>query len=261
LQEITITATVAPSIYSDTFYNVSSNGILAYPSGSDYSRWLSTSKYYLGYSKWGGVAIESKPELTLDGYDVVALFANFSNTIKVCGNKNNVTEMNIDSITLDSPVSAYTFGSTKGYHIVRYKFKNNEIPDNLLDSCGSVICVKIGENITSIGRMAFRYCGRLKNMEIPDSVKTIKDWAFGECYRLSSLTIGSGLTYIGDSMFANAYDVLKTITITAPKAPQMDGNMFYYVADNGTLYYPRGGDYDSWAQYLREKNWTAIEIS
>ena len=52
LSEITCLATTAPSIQSDTFKNVASNGILKYPNGSDYSSWLSTNDYYLGYYKW-----------------------------------------------------------------------------------------------------------------------------------------------------------------------------------------------------------------
>ena len=57
LSSITITATVAPSIYNDTFYGVGSYGILSFPEGSDYSTWLQTSKYYLGYYKWVGQEI------------------------------------------------------------------------------------------------------------------------------------------------------------------------------------------------------------
>jgi hypothetical protein len=31
--------------------------VLYYPAGSDYSRWLSTYSYYLGYYKWTGVDV------------------------------------------------------------------------------------------------------------------------------------------------------------------------------------------------------------
>jgi hypothetical protein len=36
---------------------VKDNGTLYYPSGSDYSSWLSTGRYYLGYHKWVGQKI------------------------------------------------------------------------------------------------------------------------------------------------------------------------------------------------------------
>ena len=49
--------TIAPTIRSDTFYNLQPQGTktLHYPSGSDYSSWLSSSSYYLGYYNWTGV--------------------------------------------------------------------------------------------------------------------------------------------------------------------------------------------------------------
>lgn len=44
-----------PLISSDTFRDIKTNGILEYPQGSDYSEWLSSNKYYLGYYGWTGV--------------------------------------------------------------------------------------------------------------------------------------------------------------------------------------------------------------
>ena len=52
LAEITCHATTAPSIYSNTFYYVKSNGTLYVPSGSDYSSWMNTNYSYLGYYNW-----------------------------------------------------------------------------------------------------------------------------------------------------------------------------------------------------------------
>lgn len=52
LAEIISLATVAPSLEYNSFRNVKSNGVLKYPSGSDYSSWLSTETYYLGNSNW-----------------------------------------------------------------------------------------------------------------------------------------------------------------------------------------------------------------
>lgn len=43
-----------PTIKNSTFQEIASNGILEYPSGSDYSDWLSTVEYYLGYYGWTG---------------------------------------------------------------------------------------------------------------------------------------------------------------------------------------------------------------
>jgi len=57
LSEITCNAVTAPTISSWTFRNVKTGGTLYYPSGSDYSSWLSTSGYYLGYYNWTGSEI------------------------------------------------------------------------------------------------------------------------------------------------------------------------------------------------------------
>ena len=52
LNNITCLATTAPSISSNTFRGIKYFGKLQYPAGSNYSSWMSTSSYYLGYYKW-----------------------------------------------------------------------------------------------------------------------------------------------------------------------------------------------------------------
>lgn len=58
LIEIISYATVAPVIYGYTFDNIATGGTLYYPKGSDYSQWLSTDKYNLGYYDWNGVEFD-----------------------------------------------------------------------------------------------------------------------------------------------------------------------------------------------------------
>ena len=57
LQEIIARRTSAPSVTDQTFLAISENGTLSYPSGSDYSSWLSTEPVYLGYYGWTGQEI------------------------------------------------------------------------------------------------------------------------------------------------------------------------------------------------------------
>ena len=52
LNVITCRATTAPSIMSNTFEGIKSNGSLRIPAGSDYSSWMSTGNYYLGKYNW-----------------------------------------------------------------------------------------------------------------------------------------------------------------------------------------------------------------
>jgi hypothetical protein len=52
LKEIVCWAKTAPTIQYKTFQNVKTNGTLYVPINSDYSSWMLTSSYYLGYYSW-----------------------------------------------------------------------------------------------------------------------------------------------------------------------------------------------------------------
>ena len=52
LESITCLATTAPTIESNTFQNVNTNGTLYVPTNSDYSTWMDTGDYYLGKYSW-----------------------------------------------------------------------------------------------------------------------------------------------------------------------------------------------------------------
>ena len=52
LQNIRCYATTAPEVYDYTFRNIAPNGFLHVPVGADYSSWMSTDSYYLGYYNW-----------------------------------------------------------------------------------------------------------------------------------------------------------------------------------------------------------------
>lgn len=52
LSEIICLAKTAPTIYDKTFDGIPKNGALKVTSGSDYSTWMSTEIYYLGYYNW-----------------------------------------------------------------------------------------------------------------------------------------------------------------------------------------------------------------
>ena len=52
LTSIISLATTAPMIYDNTFWTIPQNGTLYVPTGSDYSSWMSSSNYYLGYYGW-----------------------------------------------------------------------------------------------------------------------------------------------------------------------------------------------------------------
>lgn len=52
LSSITAVSQTAPAVSNNAFLNIMTGGTLYYPDGSDYSSWLSTNQYYLGYYNW-----------------------------------------------------------------------------------------------------------------------------------------------------------------------------------------------------------------
>ena len=93
------------------------------------------------------------------------------------------------------------------------------IPDTVTDigeeafaDCYSTLEeVKIGKNVTSIGKGAFRFSMPLKSITIPGSVISIGDEAFMSCRTLTNITLQEGVSSIGEDAFANTY--VKEITI------------------------------------------------
>ncbi len=93
------------------------------------------------------------------------------------------------------------------------------IPDTVTDigeeafaNCFSTLReVKIGKNVTSIGKGAFRFSMPLKSITIPGSVVNIGEEAFFGCRTLADITLNEGVTSIGEKAFVNTY--IKGITI------------------------------------------------
>lgn len=68
------------------------------------------------------------------------------------------------------------------------------------DGYDSILEVRIGNAVTSIGKGAFSECGITK-INIPDSVVTIYDFAFDDCDSLVSVKIGNGVVTIRENAF------------------------------------------------------------
>jgi len=76
----------------------------------------------------------------------------------------------------------------------------------------SLTSVTIPDSVTSIGYVAFRYCGSLTSVIIPGSVATIGREVFAYCTYLTNVSILNGVTSIGDLEFAYCYH-LASVTI------------------------------------------------
>ena len=79
------------------------------------------------------------------------------------------------------------------------------------ERCSSLISVTISDNVTIIGKFAFRASG-LTSITIPNSVTTIGEKVFLDCTSLTSVTIPTSVTTIGWGAFANCSG-LTSVTI------------------------------------------------
>ena len=224
LKEITCHANTAPSISSNTFSNIATYGLLIYPEGSDYSSWLSTNSYYLGYYSWG------------TGFGKIKCTYNITSTntpTKICKSTNGIYKMEVDGVKI-APTSAYTFNET-GEHVIEFTSLNN-IPSSIFYNCSNLTNAEIGSECTSIGNYVFEGCSNLTTVEIGSGVTSIKSYVFEDC------------------------SSLKEITCHAITAPSINSNTFRDIASYGLLTHPEGSDYSSWlstsSYYLGYYNWS-----
>ncbi|MCP4848644.1 MAG: leucine-rich repeat domain-containing protein [Verrucomicrobiaceae bacterium] len=107
------------------------------------------------------------------------------------------------------------------------------IPDTVTDigeeafaDCYSTLEeVKIGKNVTSIGKGAFRFSMPLKSITIPGSVISIGEEAFMSCRTLTNITLQEGVSSIGKEAFANTY----VQDITIPESLKNMGKGAFYL--------------------------------
>lgn len=95
------------------------------------------------------------------------------------------------------------------------------IEDNFFEN-SSITGFSIPDNITEIGKDAFRNCDELTGITVPVSVKNIDEYAFAECDKLNAVTImslsdkekntTSGTEVIGKGAFSGD-KVLKTLSV------------------------------------------------
>ena len=241
LQTIRITTNIAPKIESSTFYNVGKNGILYYPVMSDYSSWMNTNQFYLGYYGWKGMVVDSDKPYS------IKLRYNITDTTKECTliqNIDNVYKMKIDGNECELN-NLYTF-DTIGEHEVEFLFghkipkqafyKNNlitevEIYDNIaeidmmaFDSCENLTSIKFSNSVKKINTSAFRYCYGLTEIVIPDSVTSMGEQVFFCCSGLKSVTIGNNVTSIARNTFYKCDNL--TEVVIPDSVTSIEGNAF-----------------------------------
>ena len=216
LTEIVIFAEIAPTINSYTFNGIGQGGMLYYPDGSDYSSWLSTDSYYLGYYGW------NQNEGTIScTYNVT----DTTSATRLCSYATGFTDIVIDGVSIGGGSTGYTF-STTGEHTVEFKTKISSIGYNTFRDCTGLTSIVIPDSVRSIGDSAFSGCTGLTSLVIPDSVRSIGSYAFKGCYDLTSLSLGSGLTTIGGYAFYNCSGL--TGSLVLPDSVTSIGNYAFY---------------------------------
>ena len=80
--------------------------------------------------------------------------------------------------------------------------------------CHYLTSVVIPTGVTSIGASAFQSCYSLKSIFIPASVRSVGNTAFNGCYSLTSVVISNGVTTLGTSVFGSCR-VLTSIILPA----------------------------------------------
>ena len=93
------------------------------------------------------------------------------------------------------------YSGVKDIQTVVIKDQVTSIGKNAFRNCSNLKNVTIGDGVTSIGEHAFFWCTSLGEMTIGDNVQDIGGWAFYYCPALEEVTMGSGVETIGTRAF------------------------------------------------------------
>lgn len=145
---------------------------------------------------------------------------------------------NIQNITFGEHVT-----SIPNYLCQYTKIESIEIPNNITKigkyafrNCTNLKNIKFSENIDTINEYTFYNCTALTSVNIPDGVTSIAEYAFYGCSALTSITIGNSVTEISQQAFYGCSS-LYLIYSKNPIPPTLDNNVFYNTKI-GIIYVP-----------------------
>ena len=188
LAEMTVLATVPPTITADTFYNINPQVKVSVPEGSKDA--------YMADESWKKLLDLSAGQLSgTCGDNLTWTFTTADSTLTISGTGNMY---DYTSHYMNQPWSnCYRY-------IKKISLQNGvtSIGDHAFEFCSALTQVNIGNGVTSIGDDAFRYCSALTQVTIGNSVESIGNSAFSRCSALTQVNIGNGVTSIGNSAFS-----------------------------------------------------------
>ena len=109
----------------------------------------------------------------------------------------------------------------------------------------------IPDNVSFIGKGAFKYCRNMKSITLPKNLTEISASAFKDCEKLTTLTIPDGVKSIGKEAFSECASLKEVYS--KPITPPTGGiDMFFNCASECKIYVPQG----SVAAYKAKSYWS-----
>ena len=194
--------------------------------------------------------------------------SNISNPVTIVSTCIYISEFRVDDglwETLVPPSGgnldyAYTFEST-GEHKIDYRINRPETSLQLLSSIrmdNSIVRkIIIPGYYETISRETCDSCTELTDVSLGLGIEVIKSGAFYNCASLNTITLPETITTIETRVFSYCTN-LNTIYSYAITAPLINTYTFQNAYSTGTLHYPSGSDYSSWASNQYLSNWTFV---
>ena len=136
------------------------------------------------------------------------------------------------------PSSSFFYFSTILYVKIGDSVKT--IGSRAFSACGSLQTIIFGNSVETIESNAFSNCVELRSISLPDSLLTIGDQAFTVCTSITSINIPTNVNTIGTNPFTNC-GMLKSITVSDGSENYEVYNYFLYdIKTNTIISYPPG---------------------
>ena len=129
------------------------------------------------------------------------------------------------------------------------------IGENAFSSCYSVETVVVPEGVTTLERVAFRYCTGLTEVQLPSSLRSIGDNAFYRCEGLEEITIPEGVTALGDRAFRGCLSLRR---VTLPRSLKTIPWYAFFECHERLIIYGYGGSRAE--SYADQRGYGFVEI-